>query len=129
MQLPPGGWLGVEQHRRGGGANLCDRFDELFLGGGVYAQVVAAVVQAGGAAGDPVGEVGGVFGGGFHARVAEAALVGVEAAAGFQPGALGAQPAGGGGRRHRVDVFDQVDPAGPGQHDVEPAVCRPGRVW
>jgi len=54
-------------------------FDEFVFGGCVHAQVVPGAEQPGRAAGDPVGQVGGVLRGGVGGRVAEAALVEIEA--------------------------------------------------
>jgi hypothetical protein len=81
---------------------------------------VAGAEQSGGAAGDPVGQVGGVFGGGVGGRVAEAALVEVQAARRFQPGPLGAKFRRGGRGGDRLDVLGEVQAAGPGQQNVRP---------
>ena len=80
------------------------------------------------AAGDPFGQVGGVGGGGLDHRVAEAALVGVEAAGGFQPGAVAFEHRRGELCGHRVDVDGDVDAAGVGQQRVEPGRADLGRV-
>src|SRR6266508_4141872 len=95
---PPagGGWLGVQQHTGSGGADLGDGLDEVVAGGGVHGQVHADPKQPHLAAGEAFGQLGGVLGRGIRHGVAEAAFVRVEAAAGFEAGALAFEPVGGG---------------------------------
>ena len=67
------------------------------------------------APGQPVGQVAGVVGGGLGVRVVQLPPVDAGAAAGFQAGALAAQPGGGDRDRDRLDVQGDVDAARVGQ--------------
>ena len=96
---------------------------QVLLGAGVDGQVQAEAEQLALAAGQPVGQVAGVVGGGLGVRVVELAPVGAGAAAGFQPGALAAQPGGGDRGRDRLDVQGDVE-RGPGRTAAAPASRR-----
>ena len=96
---------------------------QVVLGAGVDGQVQAEAEQLALAAGQPVGQVAGVVGGGLGVRVVQLAPVGAGAAAGFQAGALAAQPGGGDRDRDRLDVQGDVE-RGRGRTAAAPASRR-----
>ena len=91
-------------------------------------QVQAEAEQLALAPGQPVGQVAGVVGGGLGVRVVQLPPVDAGAAAGFQAGALAAQPGGGDRDRDRLDVQGDVDAARVGQQRFQPAGADLGRV-
>ena len=106
----------------------CDLGGQLVLGAGVDGQVQAEAEQLALAAGQPVGQVAGVVGGGLGVRVVQLAAVRAGAAAGFQAGALAAQPGGGHRGRDRLDVQGDVEAARVGQQRLQPPGADLGRV-
>ena len=91
-------------------------------------QVQAEAEQLALAPGQPVGQVAGVVGGGLGVRVVQLPPVDAGAAAGFQAGALAAQPGGGDRDRDRLDVQGDVDAARVGQQRLQPAGADLGGV-
>ena len=111
----------TSSRRRGQRPHRLDLGGQFFLGAGVDGQVQAEPEQLALAPGEPVGQVAGVVGGGLGVRVVELAAVDAGAAAGFQAGALAAQPGGGDRDRDRLDVEGDVDAARVGQQRFQPA--------
>ena len=124
----PDAGLGVQEYRGGGAAHLRDGIGEVVLGRGMDGEIVPDPVQAGGAPGDPVGKFGGVLSGGVGDGITQPAVVGVQTPRGFQAGALASQPGGGQRGRQRLDVFDEVQAAGPGKQHLRPGQTHLRRV-
>ncbi len=121
VQAAEGRRVAVEELRAEQGS---DRLGLLLQRGQVVGpdrQVQTGPEQPALAAGELAGQVRGVVGGGFGLEVDQAALVGVQAAGGFEPGELAAQPLGGDRCGDRLDVDGDVEGAGGVEHRVEPA--------
>ena len=111
LQRAEGGRDGDQQQRRGQRPDRLDLGGQVLLAAGVDGQVQAEAEQLALAPGQPVGKVAGVVGGGLGVRVVQLPPVGAGAAAGFQAGALAAQPGGGDRDRDRLDVQGDVEAA------------------
>ena len=112
LQRAEGGRDGDQQQGRGQCPHRLGLGGQVLLRAGVDGQVQAEPEQLALAPGQPVGQVAGVVGGGLGVGVIELPAVGAGAAAGFQPGALAAQPGGGDRDRDRLDVQGDIQPPG-----------------
>jgi len=121
LQAPEGGRAGVQQQRAAQRPQPVGLGVDLAVGVAADRDVQADRVQATLAAGQAAGQLVGVLGGGLHLQVGQPAAVVVQAAGGFQPAELAAQPLGGHRRGDGVDVQGDVGVAGIAGQRLQPA--------
>ena len=119
-QHPPGGGLGVEQHRRAQRADPGALGLEVGFAAGVDSEVEADSEQALLASGQAGGQIAGVLGGYLDVGVGEAAFGGIGPTPRLQAGELAAQSVGRDVGGDRVDVHRHVEASGMGGERLQP---------